>query len=745
MKKCTHSKLSISAMIFVIALFVIPLCNGCTSGNGSTDLSYYNSGGSDSGATTTPSATTSVSCSVELPTGSAFQPADLSIYAGSLSSQVLSSGSTSASLSVSSERAQLLTAVDKNGSPVLLAINIPNSKSKSGTSKLSAASTALALVYLSPLVCQADAAQAETIYNLLINLPEMKTLSNLISSKMASGKTNILTAEDSEIENAMGDVLTAYYKAINKTISSKNKVVTRTYANKAGDNPVFYVTVSPAEAYGIKISSSDNKISIINNNAVNPVYMYMDNDQDLPETLLEPGQSINVTITGYAGNSKTLKVMGWGAYGDYPSQATARDKELIDSLRLSTIKNGVVNGYNVATGSISDKIKSAGEAAVNLFKQENPSDPNGTSQDDRTLGKKLGDYLGNNLPDDLKNAGKWLGLIKEKCPAVLKNNDTEKDVLSSKFLQKFTISCTAYPDSVAAPTFSPAGGSYTSAQTITLATTTEGAEIYYLVTVGAGSEGSFTKYTAPFQVSKTSTVYAYAKKTGMTDSETKSATYTIGSTTPENQVAAPTFSPAGGTYTSAQTITLTTTTQGSEIYYSTTSASGPWTKYASDVLFQVSTTTTVYAYAKKTGMTDSSVASATYTISSSGGTGNITESDIVGKVLDCKLINEPNGFTGSSCKVTVNSGGTLTPDVTPNPSQGKYEKLSWTLSNGKLILDVNFKYPSGSLDESHYEFNTIIRDERYISGSPTEGCHCYYRNLTAGLNWDNIYCYGYIY
>ena len=83
---------------------------------------------------------------------------------------------------------------------------------------------------------------------------------------------------------------------------------------------------------------------------------------------------------------------------------------------------------------------------------------------------------------------------------------------------------------------------------------------------------------------------------------------------PPAQVATPTFSPAGGTYTSAQNVAISCATSGATIRY-TTNGSDPTassTTYSSAI--KVSSTTTIKAKAFKSGMTDSAVASATYTI-----------------------------------------------------------------------------------------------------------------------------------
>ena len=85
--------------------------------------------------------------------------------------------------------------------------------------------------------------------------------------------------------------------------------------------------------------------------------------------------------------------------------------------------------------------------------------------------------------------------------------------------------------------------------------------------------------------------------------------------------ATPVLSPAGGNYTTAQTVTLTDSTAGAAIYYtldgSTPSISSP--KYSTPL--QLSTTTTVNAVAVAAGYTNSPVANATYTITVGGGGG----------------------------------------------------------------------------------------------------------------------------
>jgi hypothetical protein len=82
----------------------------------------------------------------------------------------------------------------------------------------------------------------------------------------------------------------------------------------------------------------------------------------------------------------------------------------------------------------------------------------------------------------------------------------------------------------ATPTFAPAPGTYTSAQTVSLSDSTSGAVIYYTVNGSTPTTGS-SKYSAPLSISATTNVQAIAVASGYTNSTVASATYTISSGT----------------------------------------------------------------------------------------------------------------------------------------------------------------------------------------------------------------------
>lgn len=110
----------------------------------------------------------------------------------------------------------------------------------------------------------------------------------------------------------------------------------------------------------------------------------------------------------------------------------------------------------------------------------------------------------------------------------------------------------------ATPTFNlTADATYTDAQTLEITSTTADATIHYTINGGAENTGQ----PAEFTENGNYTVDAWATKDGLTDSEHASITFTI-----DKKCAAPTFSLASGSYTTAQTVTITGP-EGSTITY----------------------------------------------------------------------------------------------------------------------------------------------------------------------------------
>lgn len=80
------------------------------------------------------------------------------------------------------------------------------------------------------------------------------------------------------------------------------------------------------------------------------------------------------------------------------------------------------------------------------------------------------------------------------------------------------------PQPVATPAFSPNGGTFYAPMSVTISTATENANLFYSL---VGSEGPWTAYTAPINLSATTTLWARAEKAGMLNSSVASAVFTF--------------------------------------------------------------------------------------------------------------------------------------------------------------------------------------------------------------------------
>jgi hypothetical protein len=177
------------------------------------------------------------------------------------------------------------------------------------------------------------------------------------------------------------------------------------------------------------------------------------------------------------------------------------------------------------------------------------------------------------------------------------------------------VSAVAAPATQAvAPSFTPPAGDYTSAQTVTLTTTTPNASIYYTTdgtTPATTAGGSTMLYSGPITVSTSETIEAIATAQNVASSAVATAVYTL-------PAATPTFSPGAGTYTSAQTVTIASTTPNAQIFYTLDGSNPAATAGGSTMAYTgpitVGTSETVNAIATATGFSQSSTASAVYAI-----------------------------------------------------------------------------------------------------------------------------------
>jgi alpha-galactosidase len=119
----------------------------------------------------------------------------------------------------------------------------------------------------------------------------------------------------------------------------------------------------------------------------------------------------------------------------------------------------------------------------------------------------------------------------------------------------------------AAPSFSPGAGNYTSAQTVSVSTTTSGASIRYTTDGSTPSETAGTVYSNPVSVSAAVTLKAIAYESGYTDSTVASAAYTIGSVPPTLDFV-------------AESISYTATGATASVQSDTNFAAGKWIELA---------------------------------------------------------------------------------------------------------------------------------------------------------------------
>jgi hypothetical protein len=215
----------------------------------------------------------------------------------------------------------------------------------------------------------------------------------------------------------------------------------------------------------------------------------------------------------------------------------------------------------------------------------------------------------------------------------------------------------AYTIQVATPTFSPTAGTYSSAQTVTISDSTSGSTIYY-TTNGTTPTTSSTVYSSAITVSTTETLEAIATASGYAQSAVGSAAYTI-----NGPAATPTFNPTAGTYSSAQTVTISDSTSGSTIYYTTNGTTPTTSSAVYSSAITVSATETLETIATKTGYSQSAVGSAAYTIN--GPAATPTFNPTAGTYSSAQTVTISDSTSGSTIYYTTNG-------TTPTTSSAVY-------------------------------------------------------------------------
>jgi hypothetical protein len=291
----------------------------------------------------------------------------------------------------------------------------------------------------------------------------------------------------------------------------------------------------------------------------------------------------------------------------------------------------------------------------------------------------------------------------------------------------YTINPTA-----ATPVDSPGTGTYPSAQTVSIVTSTSGATICYTVdgsTPAAASPGTCsagTTYAGAFtSPSSTFTLKALATKTGFFNSAIDSSVYTIDAT-----ASTPVDSPGTGTYSAAQTVTITTATSGAAICYtvdgSTPAASSPGTcshgtTYAGSFT-SPSSTFTLKALATKAGFINSSVDTSVYTINPTAATP--VDSPGAGTYSSAQTVTITTATSGAAICYTVDGS---TPAATTPGTCSHGTTYTGAFTSPSVSFTLNAIATKAGL------LNSGVKSSGYAIGTIISAASCSESDISAAL------------
>ncbi len=187
---------------------------------------------------------------------------------------------------------------------------------------------------------------------------------------------------------------------------------------------------------------------------------------------------------------------------------------------------------------------------------------------------------------------------------------------------------------VAKPVLSPASSTFSSRISVTITSSTSGAQILWTTD---GSEPTLRSqvYHNPLQLDRTTTLKAKAFYKGMVDSLTATGTYTL----KMDRVAAPVFTPGSTAFPDRVTVKITTATSGAQILWTTDGSEPTLRSQVYHNPLQLDRTTILKAKAFYKGMDDSATTSGTYTLKM--------------KKVATPVLSPASATFGSNTKVTV--------------------------------------------------------------------------------------------
>ena len=211
---------------------------------------------------------------------------------------------------------------------------------------------------------------------------------------------------------------------------------------------------------------------------------------------------------------------------------------------------------------------------------------------------------------------------------------------------------------------------------------TSGAVIHY-TTDGTTPTASSAVYSSPIVVGAgTTKLQALAVAPGSSQSSVTTANYVVSIAA----TAVPTFSPAPGTYATAQSITLSDSTTGSTIYYTIDGTTPTTSSPVYSTPIQVASTETIRAIALAPGFSASSVSNGAYMIQTTSA-----------------AISFPSGFAGAGSSFAFNGVGALNASMLQVMKAGQTFSQSsiWfatPVSISTFTTDFNFQILNGGAD-----------------------------------------------
>jgi len=272
---------------------------------------------------------------------------------------------------------------------------------------------------------------------------------------------------------------------------------------------------------------------------------------------------------------------------------------------------------------------------------------------------------------------------------------------------------------VTAPTFSPGGGTYSAAQSVTISTTTGGASIRYTTDGSTPSETSGTVYSGPVTISTTTTLNAIAYESGMTDSSVTSAAYTISIPTPDFSVSA---TPSSQTVTAGNQTTYTVNLGNINAFTGTISLSASGLPAGATANFNPASLTAP-ASSTLTVSTGTSTPAGTSTLTITGNSGSLSHNTTVSltvtsssgaMMFEAESLAVANSGVGTSLQTDANSSGGTWVQLnatgtgnwmeftTPSINAGTYSvSMKWkgNTSRGQLNFKVDGTQLGGTLDQ----------------------------------------------